>query len=63
MLNRMLSLALLLAFCLAPVSLRPQTPAETPGTPAGTMLLTIFLRHDESKTLDAINAHLRQTGL
>jgi len=26
------------------------------------MLLTIFLRHDESKTLDEINAHLKQTG-
>jgi len=61
-LKRLLATALLITFCLAPVSLRPQTPAETPGAPAGTMLLTIFLRHDESKTLDAINAHLRQTG-
>jgi len=26
------------------------------------MMLTIFLRHDESKTLDEINAHLKQTG-
>jgi hypothetical protein len=28
----------------------------------GKMLLTIFLRHDESKTLDEINAHLDKTG-
>ena len=26
------------------------------------ILLTIFLRHDQSKTLDEINDHLRQTG-
>ncbi len=25
-------------------------------------MLTIFLRHDESKTLDEINEHLKQTG-
>jgi hypothetical protein len=28
----------------------------------GKMLLTVFLRHDESKTVDEINEHLRQTG-
>src|SRR5271167_1197357 len=61
-LKRLPAAALLLVFCLAPVSLRPQAPAATPGTPTGTMLLTIFLRHDESKTLDEINAHLKQTG-
>ncbi|MBV8032025.1 MAG: hypothetical protein JO035_11000 [Betaproteobacteria bacterium] len=27
-----------------------------------TMLLTIFLRHDQSKTVDEINAHLDKTG-
>ena len=61
-LKRLPAAALLLVFCLAPVPLRPQAPAETPGAPTGTMLLTIFLRHDESKTLDEINAHLKQTG-
>lgn len=35
--------------------------ASASGTP-GMMMLTIFLRHDESKTLDEINAHLKQTG-
>ena len=62
MLNRMLAVALLLAFCLVPVPVRPQAPAETPGASTDTMLLTIFLPHDESKTLDEINAHLKQTG-
>ena len=28
----------------------------------GRMMLTIFLRHDQSKTLDEINAHLDRTG-
>jgi uncharacterized protein with GYD domain len=36
--------------------------AMSPGGQPGTMMLTIFLRHDESKTLDEINAHLKQTG-
>ena len=50
-----------------PISAQPQaassrTPAATPGSTPGTMMLTIFLRHDESKTLDEINAHLKQTG-
>jgi hypothetical protein len=26
------------------------------------LLLTIFLRHDQSKTLDQIQAHLKETG-
>jgi hypothetical protein len=28
----------------------------------GKILLTVFLRHDETKTVDQINEHLRQTG-
>jgi hypothetical protein len=28
----------------------------------GMMMLTIFLKHDQSKTLDEINEHLKQTG-
>ncbi len=35
---------------------------ETPDPAEGTFLLTIFLRHDQSKTLDQISAHLEQTG-
>jgi hypothetical protein len=36
-------------------------PAATPAHDQD-FLLTIFLRHDESKTLNEINAHLKQTG-
>lgn len=34
--------------------------AETPAQ--DTFMLTIFLRHDESKTLDELQEHLRKTG-
>jgi hypothetical protein len=39
-------------------------PAASPqaGTQKGMMMLTIFLRHDESKTLDQINAELKAHG-
>jgi hypothetical protein len=33
-------------------------PLDQPGK----IMLTVFLRHDETKTVDEINAHLRQTG-
>jgi hypothetical protein len=37
--------------------------AAAQGEPQSrTFLLTVFLRHDEAKTLDEINAHLRKTG-
>ena len=38
-----------------------QTPTEAPSS-QGTILLTIFLKHDQSKTLDQINAQLREHG-
>lgn len=39
-------------------------PALPPGAEAvpGTFLLTVFLRYDQSKTVDEINAHLKATG-
>ena len=43
-------------------------PGDAPPAPAAPeaepdlMMLTVFLRHDESKTLDEINEHLRRTG-
>jgi len=46
-------------------SASPPGGMNAPGSPSGkpgTITLTIFLRHDESKTLDEINAHLKQTG-
>lgn len=33
-----------------------------PEANKGTFLLTIFLRHDQSKTVDQINEHLKETG-
>jgi hypothetical protein len=35
-------------------------PAASPAS--GTILLTVFLKHDQTKTLDEINAHLDKTG-
>jgi hypothetical protein len=32
------------------------------ASPSDAILLTIFLRHDQSKTLDEINDHLKKTG-
>jgi uncharacterized protein with GYD domain len=37
-----------------------QRPQET--APDNRVMLTIFLRHDQSKTLDEIRAHLDKTG-
>jgi hypothetical protein len=34
----------------------------SPAASADSMMMTIFLRHDETKTLDEINAHLEKTG-
>ena len=63
-----LACALLL---LAPAAAAPQQPAAqqpAPQQPApqpddrGKILLTIFLRHDQSKTLTEIRAQLERTG-
>ncbi len=40
----------------------PAPQAAPPGPARPEALLTIFLRHDESKTLGEINAHLDKTG-
>ena len=39
-----------------------QPPAGATSEPKGTFLLTIFLKHDQSKTLEQINAELQQQG-
>jgi hypothetical protein len=58
------SLTAVAAFALAttmaasPLSAQPASEQAHPGS----FLLTIFLRHDQTKTLDEINEHLRQTG-
>lgn len=46
-----------------PIIARPVTgPAESPADKPGTFLLTIFLRHDETKPLGEINAQLKRQG-
>jgi hypothetical protein len=39
-----------------------QAPAAAPAAEKGTFLLTIFLRHDQSKPLDQINEQLKRQG-
>jgi hypothetical protein len=47
-----------------PVFAAPQSQPSAQNSPQqkGMMMLTIFLKHDQSKTLDEINQHLKQTG-
>jgi hypothetical protein len=51
-------------FLLVPLLAGPQSQPSSQSSPQpkGTMMLTIFLKHDQSKTLDEINQHLKQTG-
>ena len=47
----------------APPAAAQAPPAAAAAAPqAGSFLLTVFLRHDQTKTVDQINEHLRQTG-
>ena len=40
----------------------PPAPGAVAAPQTGSFLLTIFLRHDQTKTVEEINEHLRQTG-
>ena len=44
-----------------PSRARAQAAPSPTGEP-GEMMLTVFLRHDETKTVDEINQHLKETG-
>lgn len=46
----------------APAAQRPPKAPPAPEPDKGTFLLTVFLRHDQSKTLAEINRHLDETG-
>ena len=55
-----IALALMFSGVLPGVMPAQQPPAA--DSAKGMMMLSIFLRHDESKTLDQINQHLQETG-
>ncbi len=63
-----LGVAMALGLLIASPTMGRAQSAPTPPPSAeseqqkGSILLTIFLRHDQGKTLDEINEHLRQTG-
>jgi hypothetical protein len=58
-----LAAVLLGAVLLLPAAPAPaQSASPTPSAGDGTFLLTIFLRHDQSKPLDQINEQLRKQG-
>ena len=55
--------AVSILFVLTPLLAGPQSQSTGQSPPQkGMMMLTIFLKHDQSKTLDEINQHLKQTG-
>lgn len=67
--RRMPFLAAAIALCSAALAAgatqtvaQDQTPDVATSEPKGTFLLTIFLKHDQSKPLGQINAELRQQG-
>ena len=53
---------ILLTAILVSTSLLGQGPGAASAPDKSGILLTIFLRHDQSKTLDEIQAHLKRTG-
>ena len=53
---------LLLAAIAAPTAARAQQAAAAPPSADNAILLTIVLRHDQTKTLDEITEHLKKTG-
>lgn len=47
---------------IAAAAAEPRAADAQGGPQSADFLLTVFLRHDETKTLDEINGHLRKTG-
>lgn len=56
--RRVIALGLAATLSLAAVS----SSAQAPALAQDSFMLTIFLRHDQSKTLDEIQKHLKETG-
>jgi hypothetical protein len=62
-LTKIASAAIAIMVVSSQATAQDQTPTgETYSEPKGTFLLTIFLKHDQSKPLEQINAELRQQG-
>ena len=59
---RLVALLSLLGTLGPAVPVLAQAPAPGPASPADYILLTIFLKHDQSKTLEEINQQLDQAG-
>ena len=59
-----LSTAVVSALCVLVLAgpVLAQAPAPGSASPADHILLTVFLKHDQSKTLDEINKELEATG-
>jgi len=45
-----------------PEAAQAPPPTSAPAPRTGSFLLTVFLRHDQTKTVDQINERLKQTG-
>jgi hypothetical protein len=60
--GQMLGSLPLLATAAARVAAAPAASPPSPSGGPGMEMLTIFLRHDQAKTLDEINEHLKSTG-
>ena len=56
--RRIVALALAATLSLAAAASSAQAPAPAQDS----FMLTIFLRHDQSKTLDELQKHLKETG-
>ncbi len=57
-----IAVSVLCVLALTGPAVAQQSPPAPPGAPADSILLTIFLKHDQSKTLEEINAQLDQSG-
>jgi hypothetical protein len=57
----LVALTMLGTFALVHMGATPAVMAQSADT-KGSILLTIFLKHDQTKTLEEINKHLESTG-
>lgn len=60
--NLALSAALLICLAAPSSAADRAPPADQSGSSPGTMMMTILLKHDQSMTVDEINARLRRQG-